>query len=223
MIKILIVDDQVLFAESLKLVLENEDESFSVMDPAETGEKALKIMSKKLPDVVLLDIQMPGMGGVKTVAEIKKHYPNVHVIMLTTFEDQDFVEQALKNGAVGYLIKNISPDILVSAIRAVQSGSVTLSSGLMGNLIEALSKTDQKINKHIDNDLPSWYKELKPKQKHILKLILDGYTNKEIAMEINVAEQTLRNYVSSIYDILEVDNRRDAYRKTAGIPSFYFD
>jgi len=221
--KILLVDDQYLFLESLKLVLSTLAPDFEIVGTAVNGEEALAILAKFPIDAVLLDVYMPVMDGVATVKAITRKYPDVAVIMLTTFEDDDYVTEALAQGAKGYLLKNIPPQMLITAVRAVLSGSVLIDPDIAQSLARHLKERGGAQDREAERGLPDWYYELTPKERTVVRLILRGFSNKEIAGEINVAEQTARNYVSAVYDKLGVTCRKDAVLKTKHLPPFYLD
>lgn len=214
-IRILLVDDQYLFIESLKLVLESLEQDLQVVGTAANGEEAISFLEEQEADLVLLDVRMPVMDGVAAAGIIRSRWPEISVIMLTTFEDDEYVADALSRGAHGYLLKNISPHMLVSAIRAVRDGSILIAPDIAGHLASALSNSQQQERSHSSDKasvpvLPDWYYELTPREKTIASAILRGKTNKEIACELHLGEQTTRNYVSVLYDKLQVRDRRDA-------------
>lgn len=225
-LKLLLVDDQYLFLESLKLVLTTLAPDFEIVGTALNGEEALAILEREKVDVVLLDVYMPVMDGVATVKTIARKFPEAAVIMLTTFEDDDYVTEALTHGAKGYLLKNIPPQMLITAVRAVRSGSVLIAPDIAHSLVQHLKERGGpggNATAPASHALPEWFYELTPKERTVVKLILRGFSNKEIAAEINVAEQTARNYVSSVYDKLGVECRKDAVTKTRDIPPFYLE
>ncbi len=222
-IRLLLVDDQYLFLESLKLLLTSLAADFEIVATAINGEDAVRILSSVEVDVILMDVYMPVMDGVAAVKLISKKYPAIAVIMLTTFEDDEYVAEALAHGAKGYLLKNIAPQMLITAIRAVSSGSVLISPNIATSLIQHLKEKATSSRDSEKRSLPDWYYELTQKERGIIKLILRGLSNKEIAAEINVAEQTIRNYVSTIYDKLAVTCRKEAVQATRDLPPFYLD
>lgn len=221
--RILLVDDQYLFLESLKLVLTTIAPDFIILGTAQNGKEALAFLEDTEVDLVLMDVYMPEMDGVATIKILSKKYPNLPVLMLTTFEDDDYVAEALTHGAKGYLLKNIAPQMLVTAIRAVLSGSVLIDPNIATSLIQHLKSKPSSQRENASHVLPDWYYELSQKERHIIKLILRGLSNKEIAAEINIGEQTIRNYISTIYDKLEVTCRKDAINLTKDLPPFYLD
>ncbi len=197
-IKIMLVDDQLLFLESLKMVIDNLAEDIKVISIIQDGEAAIRYLKKEQPDIILMDVRMPGMDGVTATRIIHKKYPDIQVIMLTTFEDDEYVKEVLQYGAKGYMLKNIPPQMLITAIRAVHNGSVLISPDIASHLLEKVYGTFENAEKDLNKKIPDWYLELAPKEKEILKLMLQGYSNKEIAFKIHIGSQTIRNYVSSM-------------------------
>ena len=222
-IRLLLVDDQYLFLESLKLLLTSLASDFEIVATALNGEEAIQALSSVEVDIILMDVYMPVMDGVAAVKVISRKYPAIAVIMLTTFEDDDYVAEALAHGAKGYLLKNIAPQMLITAVRAVSSGSVLIAPNIAISLIQHLKEKAVSSRDAEQRSLPDWYYELTQKERGIIKLILRGLSNKEIAAEINVAEQTIRNYVSTIYDKLGVTCRKEAVQVTRDLPPFYLE
>ncbi|MCA1949151.1 MAG: response regulator transcription factor [Treponema sp.] len=228
-IKILLADDQYLFLESLKLVLESLADDLKVVGTVGNGEEALVFLEQEQVDVALLDVRMPIMDGVQAAGEIHKRWPSVSIIMLTTFEDDEYVSEALKRGAQGYLLKNIAPHMLVSAIRAVRDGSILIAPDLAGHLAQALASVNNTGGPNAFGNkmsgslrLPDWYYSLTPRDKTIIGFILRGMTNKEIAAAAHLGEQTVRNYISAIYDKLQVSDRREAINVLRSIDPCWF-
>lgn len=222
-VRILLVDDQYLFLESLKLVLTSLAPDFEIVGTAQNGEEAIQILETVSVDIVLLDVYMPVMDGVAATKIISKRFPSVSVIMLTTFSDDDYVTEALAHGAKGYLLKNIAPQMLITAIRAVRSGSVLIAPNIATSLIQHLKERASSGKDAEQHTLPAWFYELTQKERTIIKLILRGLSNKEIAAEINIGEQTIRNYISTIYDKLGVTCRKEAILITRELPPFYLE
>jgi DNA-binding NarL/FixJ family response regulator len=205
-LKIILVDDQQLFLESLKIVLENHSETkFYVVGTANNGAEALEIVDELKPDVILMDVRMPIMDGVETTKILKARYPTLPIILLTTFEDDDYVRQALSYGASGYLLKNIPTRELFSAIEAAYSGAVSLDPRVVPNLIG--NKPRPELAESSDENDHEWMYKLNRKEKQIVGMIVQGLNNSEISTRICIAEQTTRNYISKIYQKLGVTNR----------------
>lgn len=225
-IRILLVDDQYLFLESLKLVLENIADDFQVVATAGNGEEAIRILDAECGenpvDAVLMDVRMSVMDGVTASRIIHGKYPSIHIIMLTTFEDDAYVQEAMANGAAGYLLKNIAPKMLVSAVRAVCDGSVIIDPSVAGSLIQSIVAKKETAEKIMPAQLPDWFYELTQKERLIIKEMLRDKNNKEIAADVHIGEQTVRNYISTLYAKLDVSDRQELLRKVREIPSASF-
>ena len=203
---ILIVDDQILFAESLKTVLELRSDGFQIIDIAADGKEAVRMAEIHKPALILMDIRMPGMNGVEAVGVIKERFPEIKVIMLTTFDDDEYIYNALNNGADGYLLKSTSPDKLIASIEAVLNGLVLISPVIIKHLTkEGSPQRDIK-------EKPPWFDELSTREKQVLQLLSSGLNNKEIAEELFIADQTVKNHVSLIYNKLGTSDRLKVIR-----------
>lgn len=212
-IRVLLVDDQTLFVESLKTVLRTKAKDIVVIGVAFDGPKALELVAAERPDLTLMDVRMPGMTGVEATRAIKERFPEAKVLMLTTFDDDDYVVEALKLGAVGYLLKDTPPAELIMAIRAVHEGGVLISPKVAAKIVDKLSLPPVKERTHPGNDSPSISDDLSNREKEVLQLLAQGFDNKEIATRLVIAEQTVKNHVSIIYSKLGVHDRLQAYRK----------
>lgn len=203
MIKVLIADDQELIRESLKIVL-NTHEDLQVIDTVEDGFGVLDSLKRNIPDVILMDIRMPRMDGVYCTKMVKEAYPDVKIIILTTFDD-DFVFSALKFGASGYLLKGVSMDGLYQAILTVVSGGVMINPDIATKVFRLFSKmanTNYAINVNDDN-----VRELNKPEWKVIQQVGFGLSNKEIAQKLFLSEGTVRNYLSSILSKLELRDR----------------
>lgn len=208
-INVLIVDDQVLFAESLKMVLEQRSEDIEKVEIANSGLDALKRIEVNKPDVILMDIHMTVMNGVEATGLIKKNHPEIKIIILTMDTADGFVNDALLNGAEGYMLKDILPKELILAIKAVHEGSVLISTAIAKKLVQQLEK---KYEKDENKETPQWVDNLSKREREVLSLISEGFDNLEIADRLFIAEQTVKNYVSVIYTKLGTHNRYSAMR-----------
>jgi DNA-binding NarL/FixJ family response regulator len=210
MIQLMLVDDQKLLVKSLKRVIESLTEDMEVIATASNGHEALDLLQTVHPDILLLDVRMPGMDGVETARLVSERYPEIQIVMLTTFDDDDYIKEALEYGAVGYILKDIEPVELVSCIRAIDSGSVLISQSIASKLfnqIQHFEKVKEKSPSLEEDFIPPWLKSLSPRERDVLKLIAKGLTNHQIADQLFIAEQTVRNHVSIIYSKLGVHNR----------------
>ncbi len=212
-IKVVLVDDQTLFVESLRMVLETRAEDMLVVGVANDGQQAVEVVAETHPDIVLMDVRMPRMNGVESTRLIKEHHPDTRVLMLTTFDDDQYVIEALRLGAVGYLLKNMPPAELISAIRAVHHGGVLISPQVADKLVGLLTGSQKtNVDNQETNRIASLVNGLSGREKEILQLMAEGLDNKEIAKKLYIAEQTVKNYVSIIYSKLGVKDRVQASR-----------
>jgi len=182
-----------------------------VIGIAHNGRDALELLESRHPDIILLDIRMPGMSGVEAVKRILELHPEVRIMMLTTFDDDAFVYDALKNGAVGYLLKTIPPNELIAAIRAIKAGLVQMSPSVAQKLVRSSGMSGDLAVLSPKED-PFWLKYLSPREKEILRLVLDGASNKDIGDSLQIAEQTVKNHLSTIYSKMNVSSRAQAIK-----------
>ncbi len=216
-IRVLLVDDQVLFVESLRTVL-LADAGVTVVGVAHDGREALAMALRERPDVVLMDVRMPVMDGVESTRLIREQLPETRVLILTTFDDDEYVTEALKLGAAGYILKDIPPEELISSIRAVHEGGVLIAPKVAAKIAERLAGAQEGGKSYTpESSPPQWLQELSPREKEVLRLLAEGYDNREIAARLFLAEQTVKNHVSVLYDKMEVKDRMHALRKAAEI------
>ncbi len=202
-VNIMIVDDQPLFRDGLKTVLDLE-ESIHVTAAAANGKEALSLLNPDaLPDLILLDIRMPEMDGVATVKQIKQTYPDIKVLMLTTFNDEEYVMEALANGANGYVLKDMEVEKLLEAIDDAIHGKMVLPP-----LVAA--KLAQGLHKIVPQKLSPVLAELSDREKEIAIMLTQGFSNKQIALALFISEGTVRNYISVIYGKIGVNDRTNA-------------
>jgi DNA-binding NarL/FixJ family response regulator len=201
-IRVLLADDQRLFTESICTLISNYAEDIEIIGIAATGAEAVRLAETLQPQVILMDVRMPGMDGVKATEKILKSFPQIRIMMLSTFDEDEYVKEALHQGASGYLLKDISPTELIASIRAIKEGSVQISPSVAAKLVEQLYERPGKMSKAIE-----WYETLSQREREIFMLISKGYGNKQISQELCIAEQTVRNHVSSIYGKLGIEDR----------------
>jgi DNA-binding NarL/FixJ family response regulator len=207
-LKVLLADDQELFAQSLRTVIERSAEDIEVVGVARNGAEAVEAMRTSGADLVVMDVRMPVMDGVEAARLILERDPAARIMMLTTFEDDEYVKEALEHGAVGYLLKDIPPAELISSIRAVANGAFLMAPSVAKNLLRrAYLKAEGP-----DAAPPEWYGELSKREREILERLVEGCSNKEIASALFIAEQTVRNHISAIYDKMGADDRSQAIR-----------
>ncbi|CAM2832379.1 response regulator transcription factor [Streptococcus mutans] len=204
MIKVLIADDQELIRESLKIVLSSYKD-IEVVDAVDDGFAVLESMKKVQPDLVLMDIRMPKMDGVLCTKAVKENYPNVKVIILTTFDDDDFIFKALQYGASGYILKGISMEELYQAIVTVNKGNAMINPDVATKVVKLFSQMAQS-NSAIQVQGNSVENISKAEWK-IIQQIGFGLSNKEIAAKLFLSEGTIRNYLSTILSKLNLRDR----------------
>ena len=204
MIKILIADDQELIRESLKIVLDmNKD--MEVIGVAEDGRKVLELLREHVTDIILMDIRMPGMDGVLCTKAVKEKYPDVKIIILTTFDDDEYVFYALKYGASGYLLKGCSVQELTAAIHTVMNGGSILNASVITKVVKLFNQLAQaNIAMELDGRN---VEELNRTERNIASLVGRGLSNKEIAEKLYLSEGTIRNALSSALSKLNLRDR----------------
>jgi NarL family two-component system response regulator LiaR len=200
-IRILLVDDHALFRQGLASLLASE-EGFRVVGEARDGREALRYALEIKPDIILMDIQMPGIDGVQATREILREWPEARVIVLTMYRQDAYVFEAVKAGARGYLLKDVDARELIESIRRVHAGEVLLDPELAEQIIQ-----DFKEKRVAEPNPPS---ELSEREVQILKLVAQGRTNQEIADHLGLSEKTVRNRLSEIFQKLHLNNRTQA-------------
>ena len=199
-VRVLVVDDQTLFRTGLTSLL-REDPRVDVIAQAVDGADAIKLATKLKPDVVLMDIKMPNIDGIEATRQIVEAVPGVKVLILTTFETDSQVIQALKAGASGYVLKDSSAPAIVSSIVAVMSGEKVMASAVANRVLEMLTGTATP---------KEFYDGLTNREIEILKLLANGMANKQIAFRLKISEKTVRNHVSNMYEKLGIYDRSQA-------------
>ncbi|AFZ34124.1 two component transcriptional regulator, LuxR family [Stanieria cyanosphaera PCC 7437] len=200
MIKVLIVDDQSIVREGLTSLLQTKPD-LEIVGEAENGRVAIEQTLALQPDVVLMDVRMPVMDGVAAIRILTEQMPGVKVLVLTTFDDDQYVTQAMSYGAKGYLLKDTPSEELAQAIRSVNQGYTQLGPGLFEKVI---------INHHSTKKSPPELTSLTPREKEVLQLIAKGYNNLEIAEKLYISERTVKNHVNSILRRLNLRDRTQA-------------
>jgi DNA-binding NarL/FixJ family response regulator len=202
MINILLVDDQNLIRQGLKALLELESDLL-IVGEAENGQVALDLVAELQPNVVLMDIRMPVMDGVTATKEICQRFPQVNILILTTFDDDTYVAAAIGHGAKGYLLKDTPSEEIAAAIRAVDRGYTHLAPGMMAKIMAG------RVNE-TEVDLPLELQELTPRELEVLKLIAAGANNREIAQQLYISEGTVKNHVTNLLSRLNLRDRTQA-------------
>ena len=205
-ISVAIVDDKPEIRRNLSRYI-GEARGFRCSSVCASGEEALRVIPKNPPDVVLMDIEMPGMNGIACTAWLKQALPSVPVMMLTVYEDDDAIFNALKAGATGYLLKRSAPAKLLEAITELQRGGAPMTSEIARRVIESFCKP--KLAEHPDDQLTA-------RETEILELLAKGYVPKEVAVKLGISYDTIRYHLKHIYDKLHVHSRTEAVIKYLG-------
>jgi DNA-binding NarL/FixJ family response regulator len=203
MIQILLVDDQAIIRHGLKSMLES-NEDMQVVGEAENGQRALEQIALLHPDVVLMDIRMPVMDGVAATRVIAQQYPAVKVMVLTTFDDDEYISQVMRMGAKGYLLKDTEPDELALAIRSVYKGHTQLGPGLFEKALMPNTAPAAIA------EPPPELAQLTARELDVLRLLSSGANNREIADALFLSENTVKNYVTTILSRLQLRDRTQA-------------
>jgi len=204
MIKILIADDQELIRDSLKIILDMNSD-IKVVGVAENGRKVLDLIRKNLPDIILMDIRMPELDGVQCTKAVKEKFPDVKIIILTTFDDDEYVFYALKYGASGYLLKGCSVQELTSAVHTVMNGGSILNQSVLTKVVKLFNQLAQtRIAPELDGGN---IELLNRTERNVVNLVGRGLSNKEIAEALFLSEGTIRNALSSVLSKLNLRDR----------------
>jgi RNA polymerase sigma factor (sigma-70 family) len=196
-IQLLLVDDQGIIREGLRSLLEAKPD-LTIIGEAENGQMAVDLALSLQPDVVLMDVRMPMMDGVAATRKILEQAPHIKVIVLTTFDDDEYVAKALRSGAKGYLLKDTPSAELADAIRAVHKGYTQFGPGLVEKALTATGSSEA---------LPPEFAQLTPREQEVLQLIAKGYSNREIAQQLYISERTVKNHVNSLLRRLNLRDR----------------
>lgn len=202
MIEVLLADDQVLFVNSLRDVIQMKAPDLHVAGVVYSGEEAIAFVRRHPRlDIAVLDVRMQPIDGVEATKVIHAEFPKVKIIMLTTFSDDGYLRGALEHGASGYVLKDMLPQSFIQAIRVVAEGQKYLSP----SVVDAMLRKKQ-------GEKPSWFSQLTERERRVLQLLSLGWNNDEIAAEVNLGRQTVRNYVHEIYAKMGVRDRMQAMR-----------
>jgi len=199
---ILLVDDHEVVRLGLKSLLEHNDQ-FEVVAEAGTAKEAVAQVEKYHPDVVLMDIRLPGSSGIEACEEITKRWPDVRVVILTSYAEDEMLFSAIRAGASGYVLKQIGAEGLITAIEAACRGEALLDPAVTQRVF-------QEVRRAVKEEEAAAFANLSQQEKHVLALVSEGKTNREIASALYLGEWTVRNYVSSILSKLGVSNRAEA-------------
>lgn len=200
-IRLLLADDHRMLREGLRRSL--TDEGFDVVGEAENGEQAVELAGRLQPDVVLMDVTMPELDGVEATRQLKEQHPSIPVVMLTMHADQSVIADALRAGAVGYLVKDCSTDEIAGALRLAASDEAALSSELAGAMLAEVRRIDPEPADDSDRVVTK-------REVEVLQLIADGCSTQEVADSLYISQKTVKNHLASIYQKLDARDRTQA-------------
>ena len=195
MYKVLLVDDEEMLLDSLEIILSLND--MEIVGKAHDGNECLDLLKSVSCDIALVDLNMKGMGGIELIGHLKKKYPDIRILVLTTFYDDNNITEAISNGADGYLLKDSGKDAILGAISQLMKGVSVLDPKVMQRLTAMMSKNDNR----------SLYDELTEREREIASLLAEGLTNRQIADKLFISEGTVKNYISNIYDKTGIHDR----------------
>ncbi len=200
-VRVLLCDDHAIIRAGLRLILEQEEE-FEIVGEAENGEESIRRAARLHPDLVIMDISMPGMGGLEATPRVLEVAPGARVLILTVHDDEAYFFQALQAGAAGYVLKGASRSELLAAIRLVIHGGVPIPRKLGPHLVNDYLE-------RVENGVAPSYQQLSPREREVLRLIAKGRTNKEIAEQLSLSVRTVERHRSSIMNKIGLQNRAE--------------
>ncbi|WP_432662954.1 response regulator transcription factor [Wukongibacter baidiensis] len=206
MIKVMIVDDQGLIRDGLKMIL-SLSEDIEVVTEAINGKEAIDKLGMIETDIILMDIRMPEMDGVEATRVIKERYPRTKIIILTTFNEDEYIFEGLKNGADGYILKDVKSDEIIRAVKEVHKGNVLLQPEIATKVVKAFNSMNTgREEKENEEDL-KYLRDLTRREIEISELVAEGKSNKEIGKELFITEGTVKNHLTRILSKLELRDR----------------
>jgi DNA-binding NarL/FixJ family response regulator len=210
MIRILLVDDQIIIRQGLRSLLESQAD-FQIVGEAENGKIAIALVERlydtpKQPDLILMDVRMPVMDGVAAIKKLSEQFSSIPVLVLSTFDDDEYITQAMQFGAKGYLLKDTAIEEIANAIRTAIKGYTQLGPGLFQKFLTTSSQHHYPLSQELATTLHA----LSPREKEVLSLIAQGASNKEIAQKLYISERTVKAHVTSILSQLNLRDRTQA-------------
>lgn len=203
MLRILLADDHPMFREGVRSVLESADD-MTVVGEAATGEEVVRLALELAPDVVLMDIRMPGINGIEATSQIRSVNRQIHILIFTMFKDDASVITAMKAGAQGYILKDAEKEDLLRAIRSVASGEAIFSGDVAARMIDFATRPMHRLD---------FFAELTYREKEVLSMVVEGASNHEISRILELSPKTVSNYMTNIYNKLQVSDRAEAIAK----------
>lgn len=202
MIRLLICDDQIIVREGLQVIFDS-DPDIEVVGTATDGAQAIELIPRLRPDIILMDLKMPIMNGVQATRVIKERFPAIYVLVLTTYDADEWVFDAVRSGAEGYLLKDTPRETLINAVKNTVTGKTYIDPSVAGKLLTAVQRTPKASETKVAIDLSD-------RERDVLRLLAKGLTNTDIAQHLHLSEGTIRNYISEILAKLNVSDRTQA-------------
>ena len=202
--RIAIIDDEKLICEGLKIIFQSYPD-IEVLATGSNGNDALKICEEKNPELLLMDIRMPECNGVEAAKKIKKSFPDIKILILTTFNDTEYIQKALQYGASGYLLKDSSPDVIYDGIKAAISGNIVINPEVAKNMLFENHEEEERVIRPLSEIQDEF--RLSQKEIEIIRLVSEGLSNKQIAYKQGLSEGTIKNNISVIFDKTFVSDR----------------
>lgn len=202
LIRVLITDDHEIVREGMRLILETAD-NIEVVGEATDGEEAIRLVAEHQPDVVLMDLRMPGMDGLTAIEHLQRDHPQVAIVILTTYNEDDLMVRGLRAGAKGFLLKDTSRKMLLETIQAATRGDSLLEAGVMARLLAHVHTGGRRSSPATENPLTE-------RELEVLQAVARGETNKGVALQLDITERTVKAHLTSVYNKLGVDSRAAA-------------
>jgi len=209
MINVILVDDQQIVREGIKMILSLDDE-INVLREAENGRQLLEILQETRPDVILMDVRMPIMDGVEATRIVKERHNDIKVIILTTFNEDEYIFKGIKNGADGYILKDAGSEDIIKAIKTAYNGNMLLNPEVASKIVRAFNSLS--IDKQTTSELKKQKKKLElltQREMDVAKLVAQGKSNKDICHILFLTEGTIKNYLTKIFEKLELTSRTE--------------
>lgn len=197
-IRVLIVDDHPMARQGIREILKT-DAVFNIVGEAETGEETIELVADLMPDLILMDIHLPGMSGLEVTHYIKSHYPYVKIVVVTVSDDFTHLFEAIKNGAQGYLLKTVHNETWVNYLKAVAKDQAPISKRLAEQMLREFTSHQERCD--VEGD------QLSKREREILTWVAQGYTNKDIAIGLEISEYTVKNHLKNLFQKLHLNNR----------------
>ncbi|WP_459478849.1 response regulator transcription factor [Clostridium saccharoperbutylacetonicum] len=210
MINVILVDDQKIVREGIKMILSLDDE-IKVVNEAENGKELVDFLKiNEYPDVILMDVRMPIMDGVQATKIVKENFKNIKVIILTTFNEDEYIFDGIKNGADGYILKDAGSEEIIKAIKTAYSGNILLNPEVATKIVRAYTAISSgKQTSSLFNEEKKKLDILTKRELEVAKLVAQGKSNKEICLDLFITEGTVKNYLSKIFEKLELASRTE--------------